>query len=262
MGQVRTAVHATAGAAPGDVLARTNRVLMDFATDLFVSCLYIHIDLAERRIHLASAGHPPPLLRSPDPALHTVALSVEPGPLLGIRPCTEADYPAATVPLPAGSLLALYTDGLVEPPRPTSPTPSPTSPTTSPGPATGRSMPWRTASSTTPAFNTRVRTTSPCSSCAAGRQSSPPRPAPTRALGCAARALRVRPMPPHCEGLCRRRGREGALSGCRADGPPRAARLRQRGRRSSTSAPGRVRGRELRVHCGDHEPGAAHPAGA
>ncbi|MGX1267281.1 PAS domain-containing protein [Streptomyces phaeoluteigriseus] len=117
MGQVRTAVHATAGAAPGDVLARTNRVLMDFATDLFVSCLYIHIDLAERRLHLASAGHPPALLRSPDPAPHTVALSVEPGPLLGIRPCTEADYPAATVPLPAGSLLALYTDGLVETPQ-------------------------------------------------------------------------------------------------------------------------------------------------
>ncbi|MYS83984.1 SpoIIE family protein phosphatase [Streptomyces sp. SID5474] len=116
MGQVRTAVHATAGTLPGEVLARTNRVLMDLETDLFVSCLYIHIDLAERRLHLAGAGHPPPLLRSPTPSPRTIALELEPGPLLGIRLCTEADYPVTTAALPAGSLLALYTDGLVETP--------------------------------------------------------------------------------------------------------------------------------------------------
>ncbi|WP_240439310.1 SpoIIE family protein phosphatase [Streptomyces europaeiscabiei] len=116
MGQVRTAVHATAGALPGEVLARTNRVLTDLETDLFVSCLYIHIDLAGRRLHLASAGHPPPLLRSPAPTPRTVALTVEPGPLLGIGMGIEADYPVTTTPLPAGSLLALYTDGLVETP--------------------------------------------------------------------------------------------------------------------------------------------------
>ncbi|MFC8762140.1 SpoIIE family protein phosphatase [Streptomyces sp. NPDC057193] len=116
MGQVRTAVHATAGAAPGDVLARTNRVLTDLETELFVSCVYLHIDLAERRLHLASAGHPPPLLHRTGPAPHTVALEVEPGPLLGIQPCTAADYPVTTTDLPPGSLLALYTDGLVETP--------------------------------------------------------------------------------------------------------------------------------------------------
>ncbi|MEU2542837.1 SpoIIE family protein phosphatase [Streptomyces iakyrus] len=122
MGQVRTAVHATAGARPGDVLARTNRVLLDLETDLFVSCLYIHIDLAERRLHLASAGHPPPLLRTPAPTPHTRALEVEPGPLLGIDTGAgtgtgfEAVYPVATAPIPAGALLALYTDGLVETP--------------------------------------------------------------------------------------------------------------------------------------------------
>ncbi|MGW1671355.1 SpoIIE family protein phosphatase [Streptomyces sp. NPDC002324] len=116
MGQVRTAVHATAGALPGEVLARTNRVLTDLETDLFVSCLYVHIDLAERRLHLASAGHPPPLLREPAPAPRTVALSVEPGPLLGIAVGRAADYPVTTLPLPAGAVLALYTDGLVETP--------------------------------------------------------------------------------------------------------------------------------------------------
>ncbi|WP_189953530.1 SpoIIE family protein phosphatase [Streptomyces roseolus] len=116
MGQVRTAVRATAGAAPGEVLARTNRVLMDLETDLFVSCLYVHIDLAEGRLRLAGAGHPPPLLHTPGPAPRTLALQVEPGPLLGIHACTEADYPLTTAALPPGALLALYTDGLVETP--------------------------------------------------------------------------------------------------------------------------------------------------
>ncbi|MFE5794290.1 SpoIIE family protein phosphatase [Streptomyces sp. NPDC056503] len=116
MGQVRTAVHATAGSRPGDVLARTNRVLMDLETDLFVSCLYLHIDLAERSLRLASAGHLPPLLRGPAGVPRTAPLAVDPGPLLGIRPCAEADYPVTTADLPPGSLLALYTDGLVESP--------------------------------------------------------------------------------------------------------------------------------------------------
>ncbi|WP_235614469.1 GAF domain-containing SpoIIE family protein phosphatase [Streptomyces ambofaciens] len=116
MGQVRTAVHATAGAGPGEVLARTDRVLADLETDLFVSCLYVHIDLAGRRLHLASAGHPPPLLRVPAPAPQTHVLEVEPGPLLGIDANPGTHYPVTSSPLPAGSLLALYTDGLVETP--------------------------------------------------------------------------------------------------------------------------------------------------
>ncbi|MET9762707.1 SpoIIE family protein phosphatase [Streptomyces sp. NPDC006372] len=116
MGQVRTAVHATAGTRPGDVLARTNRVLLDLETDLFVSCLYIHIDLAERCLHLASAGHPPPLLRTSAPIPRTRVLEVEPGPLLGIDTGSDTLYPVTTMPLPPGSVLALYTDGLVETP--------------------------------------------------------------------------------------------------------------------------------------------------
>nr|WP_232789581.1 SpoIIE family protein phosphatase [Streptomyces jeddahensis] len=110
MGQVRTAVHATAGAAPGDVLARTNRLLTDLDPGLFTSCLYVHLDLGHHAACLASAGHPPPLLRHPDG--HTDVLDVPPGLLLGID--SAADYPATEVPLPPGSVLALYTDGLVE----------------------------------------------------------------------------------------------------------------------------------------------------
>lgn len=116
MGQVRTAVHATAGEYPGDVLNRTARVPADLETDLFVSCLHIHIDLARRCLHPAGAGHLPPLLRTPAPTSATLALEVDPGPLLGIGAGPAADYPVTSAPLPAGSLLALCTDGLVETP--------------------------------------------------------------------------------------------------------------------------------------------------
>ncbi|WPB95539.1 SpoIIE family protein phosphatase [Streptomyces malaysiensis] len=112
MGQVRTAVHATAGAPPGEVLARTNRLLTDLDPGLFTSCLYAHIDLAHHLAHLATAGHLPPLLRHPDG--HTEVLHLPPGLLLGIDP--DADYPATEIPLPPGAVLALYTDGLVESP--------------------------------------------------------------------------------------------------------------------------------------------------
>jgi hypothetical protein len=112
MGQVRTAVHATAGAPPPEVLSRTNRLLNDLDAGLFTSCLYAHIDLAAHRVQLANAGHPPPLLRHPDGTVSVVR--VPPGPLLGI--VRAAEYPTIEIPLPPGSELLMYTDGLVETP--------------------------------------------------------------------------------------------------------------------------------------------------
>lgn len=114
MGQVRTAVHAhaTAGIPPSHLLARTNRLLSDLDPGLFTSCLIVHIDLARQRARLASAGHPPPLLRPPGgPA---GVLDVPPGLLLGIEPSSA--YATREIPFPPGALLALYTDGLVETP--------------------------------------------------------------------------------------------------------------------------------------------------
>ncbi|MFI1506972.1 SpoIIE family protein phosphatase [Streptomyces sp. NPDC020597] len=112
MGQVRTAVHATAGAPPDEVLARTNRLLTDLDPGLFTSCLYAQIDLMEQRACLATAGHPPPLLRRPDGGVEILRLP--PGLLLGIDP--DVSYSSTEVALPPGSVLAFYTDGLVEAP--------------------------------------------------------------------------------------------------------------------------------------------------
>ncbi|MGW7576077.1 SpoIIE family protein phosphatase [Streptomyces sp. NPDC054765] len=114
MGQARTAVraYAHAGASPAEVLERTNRLLTDLDPDLFTSCLYVRIDLRTRRACLAGAGHPPPLLRHP--GRHTTVLYVPPGLLLGVEP--DARYSTTEITLPPESVLALYTDGLVETP--------------------------------------------------------------------------------------------------------------------------------------------------
>ncbi|WP_326629923.1 SpoIIE family protein phosphatase [Nonomuraea fuscirosea] len=67
MGQVRTAIRActVTGASPGQVLRHTNRLLAELGTDLFTSCLLVHIDLRLRTFCAATAGHPPPLLGLP-----------------------------------------------------------------------------------------------------------------------------------------------------------------------------------------------------
>ncbi|WTT12520.1 SpoIIE family protein phosphatase [Streptomyces zaomyceticus] len=114
MGQVRTAVHAhaTAGSSPGDILARTNRLLDDLDADRFTSCLIAEFDLVHDRLRLATAGHPPPLLRHADGSAEV--LEVPPGLLLGIAP--DIAYDTVELPWEPGSVLALYTDGLVEAP--------------------------------------------------------------------------------------------------------------------------------------------------
>ncbi|MGW1880166.1 SpoIIE family protein phosphatase [Streptomyces sp. NPDC001975] len=114
MGQVRTAIHAhaTTGATPDQVIARTNRLLADLSSELLVTCLYAHLDLVGQVLTLASAGHAPPLLRPGPGRAHP--LDVDPGPPLGVDP--DARYPVTRTTLPAGSVLALYTDGLIERP--------------------------------------------------------------------------------------------------------------------------------------------------
>ncbi|MFD7705179.1 SpoIIE family protein phosphatase [Streptomyces caelestis] len=114
MGQVRTAVRAytAVGQAPEEVMRSTNRLLLDLGSDLFASCLYMRLDPAHGRAVMSRAGHPPPLLRRPDGRVRVLDLAG--GPLLGID--GSAAYPSTEVGLSPGSLLALYTDGLVESP--------------------------------------------------------------------------------------------------------------------------------------------------
>ncbi|WP_205826066.1 PP2C family protein-serine/threonine phosphatase [Microbispora catharanthi] len=62
----------------------------------------------------SNAGHPPPLLVTPDG--HARYLELRQDLLLGLRLGVESTRRDAVEPMPAGSILVLYTDGLVESP--------------------------------------------------------------------------------------------------------------------------------------------------
>ncbi|MFF1413043.1 SpoIIE family protein phosphatase [Streptomyces sp. NPDC058289] len=73
------------------------------------TCLYAVYDPVTRSCVMASAGHPPPAVVSPDGTVEYVELS--PGPPLGVG---GWPFEAVERELPPGSVLALYTDGLIE----------------------------------------------------------------------------------------------------------------------------------------------------
>ncbi|WP_413810754.1 SpoIIE family protein phosphatase [Streptomyces sp. OE57] len=79
------------------------------AGDVGATCLYAVYDPASRRCSLARAGHPLPLMVSSDGGAEL--LDVPAGPPLGLG---GLPFEAVEVDVPEGSLLALYTDGLVE----------------------------------------------------------------------------------------------------------------------------------------------------
>ena len=109
MGQLRTAARTCArlDLRPAEVLDVLDALLRDLDQDAIATCAYGAFDPHTRELRLASAGHLPPVLRSPGGRAAPVALEV--GAPLGLGdPAREA-----TVHLPAGSVLALYTDGLV-----------------------------------------------------------------------------------------------------------------------------------------------------
>jgi anti-sigma regulatory factor (Ser/Thr protein kinase) len=76
----------------------------------FTTVACVVVDLFEGRASYATAGHPPPLLRLPDGVV--VQLEDANAVPLGLQPGVVR--PEATVELPVGAALVLYSDGLVE----------------------------------------------------------------------------------------------------------------------------------------------------
>ncbi|MFF3560091.1 SpoIIE family protein phosphatase [Streptomyces sp. NPDC002574] len=115
MGEVRSSVRAfaTGGQPPQDVLALTNRLLIDLDPGLFATCCFVELDPRTGTAKAVRAGHPPPLLRHPGG--RTEVLDLPGGVPLGVD--DRASYPVTALRMPAGSVLALYTDGLVEQPE-------------------------------------------------------------------------------------------------------------------------------------------------
>jgi serine phosphatase RsbU (regulator of sigma subunit)/PAS domain-containing protein len=122
MGRLRTVVRTLTNMdmSPAEVLAGLDRLVVDMGKDhpsdtsysspvMGATCLYGVYDPATRRCTMASAGHLPPAIVSPDGNVHFPALPVGAPIGLGL-----GNYEAFETELAAGSLIALYTDGLVE----------------------------------------------------------------------------------------------------------------------------------------------------
>lgn len=111
MGQIRSGVRAYAeeGHGPADLLGRVNQLLNGLEPGRLATCCCVWMDLGTGVAEIASAGHPPPLVRQPDGAV--AAPEVEVGLPLGVEP--DAVYGSADIGIPPGGVLALYTDGLV-----------------------------------------------------------------------------------------------------------------------------------------------------
>ncbi|MGW3646635.1 SpoIIE family protein phosphatase [Streptomyces sp. NPDC000878] len=132
MGELRTAVRTLAllDLEPAEVLSALDEIARGLGTpggvqqatraarqprdaDLsevyLATCIYAVYDSVTRRCTFANAGHLPPVLL--EPGEDALMLDVPPGMPLGVggEPFEEVE-----VELPEGSLLALYTDGLVE----------------------------------------------------------------------------------------------------------------------------------------------------
>jgi PAS domain S-box-containing protein len=111
MGRLRTAVHTLADLElpPDEILEHLNDVVSGLGDDSYATCLYAVYDPATGACVFARAGHPPPAVVHPDGTVHFPDLA--PDPPLG---AAEPPFETTELTLPEGSLLALYTDGLVE----------------------------------------------------------------------------------------------------------------------------------------------------
>jgi GAF domain-containing protein len=111
MAQLRTAAHALAlaGLEPAELLGHLDRATITLRRPVLATCVYAVIDPAARTCILSAAGHLPPVLAWPDGATRVPDLPA--GQSLGLG---TAVYGQARIKFPPGTIIALYTDGLVE----------------------------------------------------------------------------------------------------------------------------------------------------
>ncbi|MEU9666289.1 SpoIIE family protein phosphatase [Streptomyces bobili] len=124
MGQLSMEARAllSAGLAPDEVLEHLDETvtLLDDAESglaagysaLGSTCCVALYDPVSHHLTLSSAGHLPPVLVLPDGRAGLLAVRPHPG--LGAEFALREPFDVRTFDAPAGSLLALYTDGLVE----------------------------------------------------------------------------------------------------------------------------------------------------
>ncbi|MGR4879902.1 SpoIIE family protein phosphatase [Streptomyces sp. LARHCF249] len=124
MGRLRTAVRTLADVdlPPDELLTHLDDLIIHLAADeadrdaageaaggIGTTCLYVVYDPVIRRCTVARAGHPPPVVISPEGSVYL--LDVPPGPPLGLG---GLPFETIEVELAEGSVIALYTDGLLQ----------------------------------------------------------------------------------------------------------------------------------------------------
>ncbi|MFJ5268710.1 SpoIIE family protein phosphatase [Streptomyces sp. NPDC088358] len=118
MGRLRTAVWTLADVdlPPDELLTHLDDLVGHLAADdgatggeIGATCLYAVYDPVSRRCTVAAAGHPPPVALFPDGTVRAVEVSA--GPMLGVG---GLPFESTELDLPEGTVLALFTDGLVE----------------------------------------------------------------------------------------------------------------------------------------------------
>ena len=111
MAALRYAIHAYAaqGDSPTEILTKLSKLVTIGETEGFATVLCGTIDVAARRVTIASAGHLPPLLIATG---NSDFVDITPGVPVGVVRASPYESVNVTVP-PHGTLL-VYTDGLVE----------------------------------------------------------------------------------------------------------------------------------------------------
>ena len=113
MGRLRAAIHTLAGLKlpPADALQQLDALMQTLGErePHFATCVYAIFDAVSGTCEMASAGHLSPLLVRPDGS--SEFLDTYPAPPLGVG---ELPIESRTIEIEDGSLLVLYTDGLVE----------------------------------------------------------------------------------------------------------------------------------------------------
>ncbi|MGB9184448.1 MAG: SpoIIE family protein phosphatase [Solirubrobacteraceae bacterium] len=115
MGQLRTALHAYAliGHTPGRALELVNQFAVSIGPEAMATAAFAIVDPDAEMVHLASAGHLPPVVIGSDGGARLMKLTIAP-PLgaFAYKSCPEQE-----LPFRAGETMLLYTDGLIERPR-------------------------------------------------------------------------------------------------------------------------------------------------
>jgi GAF domain-containing protein len=106
-GMVSALVHS--GMATSDVFCELSAVLSQRSALLLATAALVVVDIEDETVTFSTAGHPPPLLRLPDGEVRR--LDSANAPIIG-APITRRVSDVAS--FPKGSMLVMYTDGLVE----------------------------------------------------------------------------------------------------------------------------------------------------